>query len=124
MEFLVGFSTNGKKYSALDETGWQDFVPTSGNMMRVNQALPVLKKDSKVYIKVSVRTKGRTTVDLEDMITVNAYLVMPLVGVTLDSVGNNSASQIILEGGIILTASAENKPGLHGNSNLSIQLSG
>ena len=112
MEYLVEFSTNGKSYKPLIKgEAWHAFVPNSGDTMLVDQTLPAIKKDTLLYIRASVRSAGRTTVDAYDVTTVNAYMVMPLASVTLDSVGDTTVGQAVPEGGITLTATATNQAG-------------
>ncbi|MEX1308219.1 MAG: hypothetical protein AB1Z19_06815, partial [Eubacteriales bacterium] len=112
MEYLVEFSTNGRRYKPLVKgESWHAFVPTSGNTMFIDQEFPTMKKDTRFYIRVSVRSVGRTTTDATDVVTVNAYTVMPMKSVSLDSVGTTQSNQIIPELGVELTATAENKEG-------------
>jgi subtilisin family serine protease len=107
MEYLIMTSTNGKSYkTAVRNEPWQDFVPTSGDMMEVDYTLPSTRRDTHYYLKVNIRTKGREGVDKFDVCEIDAYTVMPQASVELTAVGNEEDKQIV-GSGITLSASAE-----------------
>jgi|GEM_PF-872324 len=101
-EWQMQYSTNGRTYRTLAGYDWAD-LGTGDGIVQKAISLDDPRRDTHYYLKVNVRSKGRLTTDVSDVIEVDLYTVMPVENLSLDEV---NLSGLEIDGGIRLFASA------------------
>ncbi|MEX1307090.1 MAG: S8 family serine peptidase, partial [Eubacteriales bacterium] len=114
LEYQVQYSYDGKRWRSTREwNGYQTFNADENDTVQMVYTLPNAR-ERHYFIKVNIRGVGRTGVDQSAVVEIDAYTVMPLTSVALDT--SDVLSVMTSEQGILLSAQASEQSGYEGNT--------
>jgi len=109
LEYQIMYSTNNSYWKiAPDNYIWKSTAVDENGFGRILFNLPANLLDSKYYIRLNIRTMGRTKTDREETCEVTMYNTMPLKAVDLEDI---SEVQVLPAEGVLLRAKAASEEG-------------